>query len=114
MKLWFIGVGYLLSWSLLLQGATNEATPVLLAEMISEPENGRIHSFLYQPDANQDITNIIRQSDSDQHIIPFEELVNSEVVVAKAGSRNAIFISCPNCQNKIRRLLHAMIAAILL
>ncbi|MBF0359432.1 MAG: hypothetical protein HQK49_00380 [Oligoflexia bacterium] len=66
-----------------------------LFNIISEPENNFVHNLILDLDENYNIINIIRKSGSNQQVITIEELTsNKEIVVAKNGNIDILFISC--------------------
>ena len=71
--------------------------PFELVEIVSEPENNRLHYInLFLSDLD-DILGLTRESGSDIQVICPEELFEGEVLLAKSGGIDAVFLGCKDC-----------------
>jgi len=70
---------------------------VPITQIISEPENGLIHNLILLINADQSIAQVIRRSSINEQRIEPQELFTGEVVLARASSRDAVKMSCPQC-----------------
>ncbi len=68
-----------------------------LVEILSEPQDDLIHTVSLNLDENGDIVEVIRTSEEDELVIPSEDLIEGEVVLARSQDRDAVFLSCPGC-----------------
>ena len=72
--------------------------PFSLVEIISEPENNRIHMINLFLDDMGDILGLTRESGDDIQVICPEELFDGEVLLAKSsGGIDAVFLGCRDC-----------------
>tara|TARA_Y100000991_G_C21961723_1_gene344806 strand:+ start:791 stop:1393 length:603 start_codon:yes stop_codon:yes gene_type:complete len=69
----------------------------LLAKIISEPEGGTIHSFIANVQDDGAILSLERKSKDSKQVIPGEEFISSEVVLARADNKKALMVSCLGC-----------------
>jgi hypothetical protein len=77
-------------------GPQIEATQ-LLASIISQPEGNAQHFLEIELDDQGGIQSLIRRSSKDQQIISKEELLTREVVLARAGGKDALLLTCQDC-----------------
>lgn len=70
---------------------------VLLAEIISEPEGGLVHSLFMISDEHGSFVRLLRHSRVDEQKISPEELMRGDVVVAKSDGRDALLLSARSC-----------------
>jgi len=69
-----------------------------LAEVISEPENNRVHNFLAEVDENFDVLGMVRKADETTQKLALEEIVEGVVLIKKEGF-DVITLSCSNCDS---------------
>jgi hypothetical protein len=67
-----------------------------LLDVISEPENDKIHKFYLRLDANQEIISLIKTTDGVDEEIAFEDVVDGVVLIRREGF-DVITLSCNNC-----------------
>ena len=70
---------------------------VPLVEILSEPQENMIHSIFLDLDSEGNLVNLVRKSASGDYLLPFQDLIDGEVVLAQAGGHDAVILSCPEC-----------------
>lgn len=72
---------------------------IKLVDIISEPQDGLIHTLLVQTDDYGDIVNLIRKTEnsSNQQVISMEQLMREPVVLAHAEGRDILLLKCEDC-----------------
>ena len=65
--------------------------------MYSEPEDGRIHNLSVISDKDGNLVHFVRESGTSKHVLNIDELLTSEVVMAQAQGRDALLLSCNEC-----------------
>lgn len=69
-----------------------------LADVISEPEDNRIHKFLVEVDDNFDILGLVRKTDESIQKINLEEIIQGIVLLEK-DDFNVITLTCSGCDS---------------
>ena len=69
-----------------------------LADVISEPENNKVHQFLVEVDENFDILGLVRKTDESVQRINLEEIVQGIVLLEKDGF-DVITLTCSGCDS---------------
>lgn len=75
----------------------NQAYESLLVKIISEPEAGLVHSLSALTNENGVLQGISRKSINNEQLISADDLLHKEVVVASASGRDALLVSCQDC-----------------
>jgi len=65
-----------------------------LADVISEPEDNRVHKFLVEVDDNFDIRGLVRKTEETIQRINLEEVIEGFVLLNKEGL-DVIILTCP-------------------
>lgn len=68
-----------------------------VVEILSQPEDDKIHRMYFHLDDNDNILDLVRISDDSEAYVPFQDLVAGEVVMAVVEGRDAVILSCPEC-----------------
>ena len=66
-------------------------------EILSKPENDRFYDLSLQLDETGDIVAFVFRSEGLEKVISTEELENGEILLAEVQGREALFVSCLNC-----------------
>jgi hypothetical protein len=74
------------------------STELHLADVISEPENNRIHKFSVEVDDNFDILGLVRRADEFIQKINLGEIIEGTVLLEKDGF-NVITLTCSGCDS---------------
>ena len=69
-----------------------------LADVISEPEDNRVHEFLVEVDDNFDILGLVRKTDESIQRITLEEIIQGMVLLEKDGF-DVITLTCSGCDS---------------
>jgi len=70
---------------------------VELVEILSEPEDNRIHEISLGLNESEEILRLVRRSTGSENSIAMSDIINSEVVLAVASGKNALMLKCPSC-----------------
>ena len=68
-----------------------------LVNILSEPENMRLHTINLHLDESGDILGLTRVSGNTRQVICPEQLFEGEVLLAKSGGIDAVFLGCEDC-----------------
>ena len=66
-------------------------------EMKSEPENNKLHQIFALFSEAGDIEAIARIDESSSNTLDFRELMDGDVVIAVSGGKDAVILSCTEC-----------------
>lgn len=77
----------------------SETQPLL--QVVSDPENGRIHNLLVGVDDNNNLLALIRRSSSDEQTISHEDLFHKDTPLARASGHDAIFVGCKSGSREV-------------
>jgi hypothetical protein len=91
--------GDFFNWTLSddLENQTDFTAEKELVQIISEPEDNKVHKFIINLDDAGNFRGLIRRSTTDEATFSTTDFFNKEVVVAKASDRDAVLLSCQNC-----------------
>ena len=67
-----------------------------LLQVVSDPENGRIHTLFIKVDENNNLLALVRRSSEDEQTISHEDLFHKDTLLARADGHDAIFLGCKN------------------
>jgi len=74
-----------------------EAETQYVLQVVSEPEDGRLHDLLVTVDENGDLLSLIRRGATggkDEQVVSHEDLFQKDNPLARASGRDAIFVRC--------------------
>ena len=86
-----------LSFTIMAQTTFDNSHEKLLAEVISEPEGGKIHQFFGIFDDFGNIISLERRSQGDYSKFSLNDIIQREVTIVGMENRSAVLIHCPNC-----------------
>jgi hypothetical protein len=74
-----------------------EITEHLLVEILSEPEDNLIHTFLLGEHQSGNVIDVVRRTGDAVQFIKAKEIKDDFVVVAQAEGRDAVLLKCEEC-----------------